>query len=104
MIPLDGRGLECGGYELLSCGDLIKNQDCLLIQHIWRTLKMRQSQNKDNNYRQWTAEEIARAELTEPISPSAYVSPAGPYIVELYARHVHHVESKIDSHLPTFSK
>jgi hypothetical protein len=54
--------------------------------------------------RHWTAEEIARAQLTEPISPSAYVSPAGPYIVELYARHVHHIESEINSNLPAFSK
>ena len=64
---------------------------------------MRHLQN-ENTYKHWTAEEIARAQLTEPISPSAYVSPAGPYIVELYARHVHRVEPKVDSHLPTFSK
>ena len=54
--------------------------------------------------RHWTADEIARAQLTEPLSPSAYVSPAGPYIVELYARHVHHVESEVNFHLPTLSK
>ena len=54
--------------------------------------------------RPWTPDEIARAQLTEPISASAYVSPAGPYIVELYARHIHHVETKVDSYLPTFSE
>jgi hypothetical protein len=54
--------------------------------------------------RPWSADEIARAQLTEPLSPSAYVSPAGPYIVELYARHIHNVESKVDSYLPTFSE
>jgi hypothetical protein len=56
------------------------------------------------NQKQWTEAEIARAQLTEPLSPSAYVSPAGPYIVELYARHVHHIEPKVYSYLPAFSK
>lgn len=54
--------------------------------------------------RQWTDEEIARAQLTEPLSPSAYVSPAGPYVVELYARHVRRIEPEVDSHLRSFSK
>lgn len=64
---------------------------------------MQEIQN-DRNRRKWTAEEIARAQLTGPLSPSAYVSPAGPYVVELYARHVRHVESEVDSHLMKFSK
>jgi hypothetical protein len=55
------------------------------------------------NRREWTADEIARAELTEPPSLSSYTSPAGAYILELYARHVHHVDSKFDFHLPRLS-
>ena len=64
---------------------------------------MRQLED-EGNYRQWTAEEIARAQLTEPLSSSAYVSPAGPYVVELYARHVRRIEPEVDSHLARFSK
>lgn len=57
--------------------------------------------NRDN--RQWTADEIARAQLTEPPSPSSYTSPAGAYILDLYSRHIHHVDTKFDFHLPRFS-
>ena len=53
--------------------------------------------------REWTPQEIARAQLTEPLSPLAYTSPAGPYIVELYARWpIRDVECEIDSYLPRF--
>jgi len=61
---------------------------------------MRQLQEEDN-YRQWTAEEIARAQLTEPPSPCSYTSPAGAYILDLYARHVQHVDPELNFHLPS---
>jgi len=41
----------------------------------------------EQNQRQWTDEKIARAKITEPPSPTAYTSPAGPYILDLpYSR------------------
>ena len=52
----------------------------------------------DRKGRVWTAEEIARARVTEPPSPSSYTSPAGAYILDLY-RHVQHVDSELDFHL-----
>ncbi len=53
--------------------------------------------------RKWTAEEIARAQLAEPPSPSAYTSPAGAYILELYARHVQQIDSKFNFDLAELS-
>ena len=57
----------------------------------------------EQGHRQWTADEIARAQLTEPPSPSAYTSPAGAYDLELHTRYIHQVVPEFNFHLPKFS-
>jgi hypothetical protein len=60
---------------------------------------MRELQDEDN-YRVWTAEEIARAQLTDPPSPCSYTSPAGAYTLELHTRNIHQIDSEFNFDLP----
>jgi hypothetical protein len=59
---------------------------------------MNEEQDKNYSSREWTAAEIARAQVTEPPSPCSYTSPAAAY--ELHAGDVHFIDPKFNFDLP----